>query len=317
MGSHPPTLIPSVRRTLLEECRTGPADHLLLAVSGGPDSMALLHVLSGLRQNCGFVLSACGVDHGLRADALSELLLAQDFASRLGVPFEIRRTLVEPGGNLHARARRARYAELEAAARTVGAMFIATAHHQQDRAETVLIRLLRGAGPMGLGVLSATNGNRLRPMIRAASSQVRAHLARHDIPYALDPSNADPRFLRTRVRNELLPLLQELSPGIVGHLTSLADELDDVALPEVLDERGVALRLSRAHRAQLRQALRHRRARTHVLIGAGRAVELDLQTGQPRVVRRDGVVILPELATPSETDDPKLRPAGLKKPKTD
>ncbi len=292
--------------------------HLLIGVSGGGDSMALLDVLARLRGRGGFTLSACGVNHGLRAETASELELARQVATARGVRFELCEIQVPDGGNLHARARAARYAQLEEVAARCGANWIVTAHHQQDRAETVLIRLLRGAGPMGLGVLPAVSGNRLRPMIRAARGQITAHLQRHTIPYANDPSNADPRFLRSRVRHELLPLLRELSPGIVDHLTSLADELDASELPPVLDELGVPLRLSRAHRSQLRRALRHRARRTHVLIGAGRAIELDAQTGQPRVVPDvAGGAIPPELATSTDAGAPKLRPVGLKTSKTD
>jgi tRNA(Ile)-lysidine synthase len=136
------------------------------------------------------------------------------------------------GGNLQARARKARYQALAEAAHAVGATAIATAHHADDRAETLLIRLMRGAGPRGLGVLppraplsSATGLELIRPFLRARRTSIRAHLERHRVPFATDPSNEDPRFLRTRVRLELMPLLEDLSPGIVDHLVALADQL--------------------------------------------------------------------------------------------
>src|SRR5260221_314250 len=182
--------------------------------------MALLHVLS----RCRGVL-AHGVDHGLRPEASRELDVAEDFARGLGVPFARSVVAIARGGNLHARARDARYASLREAASCAEAAFIATAHHADDRAETVLLRLLRGASPAGLAVLPARAGDLIRPFIRARRSDILAHLARHRIPFALDPSNDDTRFLRARVRRELLPLLAELDRGTVHHLTALADEL--------------------------------------------------------------------------------------------
>ena len=185
--------------------------------------MALLHVLSLLRHKVGFGLFAHGVDHGLRPDASSELDLAEGFARSLSVPFGRSRVLVAPGGNLQARAREARWAVLRAAASQVGADRIATGHHADDRAETLLIRLLRGTGPGGLAVLPPRDGDRVRPLYRARRADVQAHVSRHHIPHVADPSNRDPRFLRTRVRHELLPLLERLSPRVVEHLCHLAD----------------------------------------------------------------------------------------------
>jgi tRNA(Ile)-lysidine synthase len=245
--------------------------------------MALLHVLSSLRSKHDFALRAHGIDHGLRAAARAELALVADFAKSLEIPFESDRVYVAAGGNLHARARRARYEALERARTRYGFDHLVTAHHADDRAETVLIRLVSGSGVAGLAVLPARAGDRLRPMIRARRSQVVAHLDRHGVPYVEDPSNRDGRFLRTRVRYELMPLLESISPGIVGHLLALADELSESPLPAVIDEGGRPLTLRRAHKEQLRRALRHRKAGARVLIGAGRVIALDAKSGQPRL----------------------------------
>ncbi len=195
-----------------------------MAVSGGPDSMALLHVLGLSREKLGLSVWAHGVDHGLRLEAASELDLAQELATQLGVGFSRSKVALERGSNLQERARAARYERLEAEAARVGAL-ICTAHHADDRAETLLMRLMRGSGPGGLAVLPPRSEGRVRPMIRATRDDVLRHIDRHGLQVAMDPSNADPRFLRVRVRQELLPLLKELSPGIVGHLTALADQL--------------------------------------------------------------------------------------------
>jgi tRNA(Ile)-lysidine synthase len=235
--THPPTLLTLVRRALEDEGLATRGDVVLVAVSGGPDSMALLHALAWLRPKLGYELVAHGVDHGLRAEATAELNLAEAFARNLGVPFARTRVRVPEGGNLQARARHARYEALRAAAHAHGARRIATAHHADDRAETVLMRLLRGTGARGLAVLPPRSGvarsgfetsgceSLIRPMIRARRADVLAHVARHAIPHAHDPSNENPRFLRTRIRREVLPLLEELNPGIVAHLCALADQL--------------------------------------------------------------------------------------------
>ncbi|MGH7294599.1 MAG: tRNA lysidine(34) synthetase TilS, partial [Polyangiaceae bacterium] len=196
---------------------------VLVAVSGGPDSMALLHVLAHLRARASFGLFAHGVDHGLRPAARAELDSAEAFARSLDVPFGRSSLGVCPGGNLQARARAARWEALRAAASRLGAVRIATGHHADDRAETVVMRLLRGTTPRGLGVLPPHDGDRIRPFFRARRADVDAHVARHHVPFSVDPSNLDPRFLRTRVRHEVLPQLERISPRIVEHLCALAD----------------------------------------------------------------------------------------------
>jgi len=271
--SHPPTLIRLVERTLREECRINRGEKILVAASGGSDSTALLHTLSILAPKMGFTLAAHGVDHGLRSEAEGELDLAEAHAGRLGVPFE--RTVVScvPGGNLQARARELRREALERAALSSGAARIATAHHADDRAETVLIRLLHGASPRALAVLPASDGHWIRPLLRARKADVIAHVRRHCLDYASDPSNENRRFLRVRVRMELLPLLKDLSPGIVDHLTALADEMSSAPLAELMDAAGRPVRLRRAQAAELRRAF-----------GLGRAVTIRMSGGRELAV---------------------------------
>jgi tRNA(Ile)-lysidine synthase len=185
--------------------------------------MALLHVLALLRARLGFGLFAHGVDHGLRPAAAAELDLARDLALSLEVPFSRSRVALTPGGNLQARARTLRWEALRTAALHAGADRIATGHHADDRAETVLMRILRGTGSRGLAALPPVDGDRIRPFCRARRADIDAHVARHALPHAIDPSNRDPRFLRTRVRHEVMPMLERLSPRIVEHLCGLAD----------------------------------------------------------------------------------------------
>jgi tRNA(Ile)-lysidine synthase len=223
-GSHAPALRTIVRETLAVEAKLAPGSHVLCAVSGGPDSIAMMHVLASLRGPLGILISAHAVDHGLRADAASEIDVARAVARDIEVPFDVSSLRVEPGGNLMARARTARYDALRKAALRGRADVIATGHTADDRAETVLMRILRGTTVRGLGVLAVRSKDLLRPIVRARRADVAIHLARHRLPSAVDPSNLDGRFLRVRVRHELLPLLEALGPKVVNHLVDLADE---------------------------------------------------------------------------------------------
>lgn len=247
--SHPPTLARRVRTCLKEECELPlHGAGLVVAVSGGPDSLALADVLASLRAELDLRLLVVAVDHGLRPESSDEVRQVAEFCAARGLAFEGVRVTVAGEGGLQAAAREARYGVLEdAATRHFGpGGLVATAHHADDRAETVLLRLLRGTSLEGLGVLAPREGRRIRPMIRARRADVLLHCERHELHPAHDPSNEDPRFLRTRVRREVLPLLTELSPGIVPCLNGLADEAQRLGGPTGL---------SREQRRQLRDAL--------------------------------------------------------------
>jgi tRNA(Ile)-lysidine synthase len=239
-----------------------------------------------LAKKQGFALFAHGVDHGLRAEASAELDGAEAHCRALGVPFSRTRLSLTSGGNLQARARDARRAALTAVARELSADSIATAHHADDRAETVLLRLLRGAGPPGLAVLPPRSGLWIRPQCRARKLDITLHLSRHALAFADDPSNRQSRFLRTRVRFELLPLLEQLSPQIVSHLCALADALGegaqaDADLGALTDEHGVALLLNRAQRQLVGRARTLGQRAARVSLPKGRELSLDSVTLEP------------------------------------
>lgn len=282
--SHPPTLIRLAERALRDECSLERDERLLVALSGGGDSSALVHVLSVLAPKLGFSVVAHGVDHGLRQAAPEELDLAARLCEKLAVPFTRSRVEVGAGGNLQARAREARYAALQDAADRAGATRIATAHHADDRAETVLMRLLNGAPPSGLGVLAPAEGRLVRPLVRARKSDVTRHLARHGIPHADDPSNLNRRFLRVRVRLDVMPLLEGLSPAIVAHLTAFADEALSAKLPILTDDAGVPVPLRNAHVREVRRALRLGRG-TRIRISGGREIVVDPRRHELRLDR--------------------------------
>jgi tRNA(Ile)-lysidine synthase len=159
---------------------------------------------------------------------------------------------------------------------------LATAHHADDRAETVLLRLLHGARPHGLAVLPPVDGVAIRPLIRARKPDVLHHLRRHDIPFSEDPSNQNRRFLRVRVRLDVLPLLETLSPAIVSHLTALADELAQTPLPDLMDAEGKAVPLNRAQATALRRAVELGRG-ARILLSKNREVVFEPKAYELRV----------------------------------
>jgi len=189
--------MPGPADALLGRCTFAPAGaELQCAVSGGPDSLALL----ALAVAAGCRVTAVHVDHGLRPGSAAEADVVADAAARLGAGFRAERVRIDPGPNLEARARLAR--------RQVLGPDAATGHTMDDQAETVLVNLLRGAGRDGLAAMRSGVEHPLLSLRRAETHSLCASLGLHAID---DPSNRDSRFLRNRVRHELLPLCNALS----------------------------------------------------------------------------------------------------------
>lgn len=186
---------------------------VVLAVSGGPDSVALLWLMARWRRarKTGPVLHAITIDHGLRQESAAEARAVARLAGTLGVPHRtLRWTGDKPKTGLPAAARNARYALLAKAARKVGALHVLTAHTRDDQAETVLMRLARGSGVAGLAGMSdqtERDGIRIaRPLLQVPKAALVATLDKAGIGYAVDPTNADPHFTRPRLR-ALMPSL--------------------------------------------------------------------------------------------------------------
>ena len=209
-----------------------PGAKVLLAVSGGSDSTALLHGACALAADLRLSLSVGSIDHGLRAAASREVGSVGEQASGLGLPFRTERLELAGGPALEARARKARYEALERLRLGLGADWIATAHTADDQAETLLMRLLRGSATRGARGILPVSGRVVRPMLAVRRAEVAAFLEARGLSPARDPMNRDPRFFRVRVREKLLPLIAELGgTEAVRHLARFADgALDDEAL---------------------------------------------------------------------------------------
>ena len=202
-----------------------PGGRVLVALSGGPDSVGLLHLLRELAARAELTVAGIAhLNHTLRAAAEDDERFCRSLAADLDVPIAVecadvkalareRRTSLEDAG------RRARYAFFDRAARELGAGAVATGHTLDDQAETFLLQLIRGAGPRGLSSISPRNGLVCRPLLDVRRAEVRQWLEARSLPFREDESNDDPAFTRNRVRHRLMPMLrQEFSPGIVDVL---------------------------------------------------------------------------------------------------
>jgi tRNA(Ile)-lysidine synthase len=215
-------------------------EHVLIACSGGPDSTALLDALARLAPPRSWRLSVAHVDHGLRSGSEGEAAFVAGLAATRGLAFRALAVQVVPGASLQDRARVARHEALRAEAARVGAGVIALGHTADDQAETVLMRALSGASPAGLPAMAERERRLVRPLLRVWREATIAYCAALGIEPLDDPSNSDPRFLRSRVRHEVIPALEAVFPGARRRLVVLAERqrrllssADPVAAPGV------------------------------------------------------------------------------------
>jgi tRNA(Ile)-lysidine synthase len=264
-------------------------DKLVVAVSGGPDSLALLHLLSqsGLYRKEKLVVAH--LDHELRSESAGEAAYVAETAARWGLTFRLAKSNVaelarRKGLSVEEAGRRARYRFLVTVAEQAGAPVIATAHNADDQVETVLMHFLRGAGLAGLRgmatisrVPGAPDRLLIRPLLNVRRSYIEAYCQAHELKPTTDISNEDQSFFRNRIRHELMPMLREYSPGIDERIANMAellaadydllDEQLEASWPKVVVESGQGwLRFDRARwlslpkslrRLTLRQAVRH------------------------------------------------------------
>lgn len=207
--------------------------HVLVACSGGPDSMALLHWLvttKGASTAFGLHLGVACVDHSLRPESKAELAMVKGYAAQYGLPFyeltfDALALAKAQKQSIETVSRQKRYAFLRNIARQHGYAFIATAHHQDDQGETVLLHLLRGAGTKGLQGMQVIDKDLWRPFLGVTKKDILAYLEAVGLTYATDMTNEEPLYVRNRIRLELLPLLKTYNPNIVATLARLGDNM--------------------------------------------------------------------------------------------
>jgi tRNA(Ile)-lysidine synthase len=203
-------------------CDLAPGDLVLVACSGGPDSLALAAALAFEASRPGLRAGAVTVDHGLQPGSADRAAAVADLLRGLGLdPVEVATVEVGRAGGPEAAARAARYDALGAAADRLGAATVLLGHTRDDQAETVLLGLARGSGARSLSGMAARSGRYRRPLLDLDRGLVRAAAAGLDTWD--DPHNADPSFRRSRVRHSVLPALESaLGPGVAAALARTA-----------------------------------------------------------------------------------------------
>lgn len=246
-------LITAFRRHLASlDLAPGPA---LVAVSGGPDSTALLDLMAQTRDVHHLDLVVGHVDHGIHRDSAALAEQVRALALRYGLPVHVGRLRLGPDAS-ETRARAGRYQWLEALRAGLGADVILTAHHADDQVETVLMRVLKGSGPAGLSGMAAARGHLVRPLLPFHHADLIRHLEHAGLEAWLDPANTERRHLRSWIRTELLPALRGRLPEVDTSLLRVSrqahrdraawDALLDV-LPELdlrLESEGISVAAS-------------------------------------------------------------------------
>lgn len=231
-------VIKSAENSIHEYAMLRPGDHVLVALSGGADSVALLHFLWSQRERYGITLAAAHVNHGLRGeDSRHDRFFSEGFCQRLGIPFFLLETDIaakarETGEGIEECGRRVRYAFFE----SIEADKIATAHHLGDQAETILLNLIRGTGLRGLCGIPPVRGKIIRPFIATSREEILEYLTLNHLDWREDLTNASPAYKRNVIRHAVLPKFEELSPAFSENLLRMsrrltrdADFLDSLA----------------------------------------------------------------------------------------
>jgi tRNA(Ile)-lysidine synthase len=226
-------LTTKVKQTIKRFGMLKPGDRVVVAVSGGPDSVCLLSILQALAKDFDLTLHIAHLDHMFRGrESAGEALFVEGLAKKLGIPASVKTIDVpafcrERGVSPQEGARTVRYDFLHGVATAVGASRIATGHTADDQAETFIMRLLRGAGVAGLSSIPPVRDDIIRPLIEVTRSEVLNYMKEAGLEFMTDPSNAKPLYLRNKIRLAVLPVLKQYNPRIVQRLALEAALLRD------------------------------------------------------------------------------------------
>jgi tRNA(Ile)-lysidine synthase len=206
-------------------------DTIIIGLSGGPDSVFLLHMLYELRKELPITLIAAHLNHGWREDAHNDLLFCEHLCKTLEIPFESAHAHDLPvtahnNGSLEDLGRTLRRSYFATLKEKYHATAIALGHHRDDQIETFFIRLTRGASLMGLGCMKPSHNGYIRPLLETSKKDIITYLADHAISYQIDSTNESPHFLRNRIRT-LLPLFTQCDPRFTHNTLKAIAHLQD------------------------------------------------------------------------------------------
>ena len=273
MRSKLTTSVADIRRALRESFeRHGVAagDQILVACSGGPDSMALAAALAFEGPKLGLGLNSVIVDHGIQSATAEVAVATKRRLESLGFAnVQVVRVSVGTEGGLEAAARSARYEAIDEVAAAIDAKYVLLGHTRNDQAETVLLGLARGSGARSLSGMAELTGRYLRPFLALSRETTVQACADSGIEVWNDPQNSEERFARVRVRDQVLPILEnELGPGVVEALArtsdqlredaDLLDELAEAAYQRTVKSRPTSLTVSVSELSALSPAIRYR-----------------------------------------------------------
>ena len=203
-------------------------ERVLVALSGGPDSVCLLYVLKDLKEEFRLDLSVLYVDHGLRPEeAVGEKEFCKNLCAKLKLPFltksiDVKSYAEENKLNRQEAARELRYRVFEDTSLEINADKVALGHTADDQAETLIMRLLRGSGPAGLSGIPPVRGKFIRPLIAIQRKEIKQYLEGERIDFIVDSSNLKKDYLRNKIRLSLMPLIEEMNPNIIDTLSRTA-----------------------------------------------------------------------------------------------
>lgn len=224
-------IIEKAKQTIEKYNMLSIGDHVLVGLSGGPDSVCLLQILNMLKASYKLKISAAYIDHGLRPEEVpNEIEFCRKLCDSLNIPFytqsvNVREYAEKEKINIQEAARILRYGALEQISLYINAHKIAIAHNADDQAETVIMRLLRGAGPAGLSGIPPVRKKIIRPLIEVERAEIEKFLSEKNISYIIDSSNESLKYLRNKIRKTLMPVIKSISPQAIKIISKTADIL--------------------------------------------------------------------------------------------
>ncbi|VAX22299.1 tRNA(Ile)-lysidine synthetase [hydrothermal vent metagenome] len=223
-------LLKAVSSTIRKRKMIAHGQIVCAAISGGPDSTALLFILNELKETFGFRVKACHFDHALRSGSSGDARFAEKMVERLGLEFAMERDGSPGGGSIQSQARERRYRFFKKLLDSGYADLVATGHTLDDSVETSIMWMLRGAGPGAFGGVPHVREKYVRPLLDTRRSALLSWLERNDIEYVIDPTNDTDKYLRNRIRRHVIPALEIQSHKAVEAVARLAGLVKDQSL---------------------------------------------------------------------------------------